>query len=239
MKVLLVDDENEIRNITKSMISGKDYIESISEAENGSIALDMCEKNDFDLIITDLSMPIMDGLSFMKALNKAKPLPPIIVVTGNILNFNIHEILVYKSLSVLSKPFGRASLLSLLDKMHQNPDKYTFQERRRFARLPVSIKATINDKYPVNISNIGLGGCLLESDNKIPLKSFKHPVHIKIGTFGSFAENIKSKIIGCEENINKNTCSVSFYEIDNNLKRFLTDLLYERSVSDGHIIEKG
>lgn len=59
-KLLIVDDEREIRKIIRNYAVLSNY--DVYEAENGKIAVEMCEKTAFDIIIMDIMMPEMNGL---------------------------------------------------------------------------------------------------------------------------------------------------------------------------------
>ena len=61
MKVLVVDDEELIRGVIKEYLMLEKY--EVDEAANGLEAVGMCEKNKYDIIIMDIMMPHMDGLT--------------------------------------------------------------------------------------------------------------------------------------------------------------------------------
>ena len=64
MKILIVDDEERIRNVIKEYISMEGY--SFIEAKNGIEALDIIENETIDMIILDIMMPKLDGISLLK-----------------------------------------------------------------------------------------------------------------------------------------------------------------------------
>lgn len=78
-KVLVVDDTSISRVILRNLLTRMGV--SVVEASNGQEALWQIEKSDPDLVITDLSMPVMDGFTMMdKAQNgKGEPIPVIVV----------------------------------------------------------------------------------------------------------------------------------------------------------------
>lgn len=70
-KVLIVDDERPIRNGIKKIINWCDYgFTTIDTAANGAEALEMIETTGYDLLITDIRMPLMDGITLIKTLYK-------------------------------------------------------------------------------------------------------------------------------------------------------------------------
>lgn len=74
IKVLIVDDEALVRIGIKSCIKWEDSgFEIVGEAENGMEALTMADKYRPDLVLTDIRMPKMDGLEFIKQLKEMQP----------------------------------------------------------------------------------------------------------------------------------------------------------------------
>ena len=66
--ILTVDDSASIRQAIKIALSGEGY--AVTEAVNGQDGLDKCAAGGFDLIVTDLNMPIMNGLDMIRALRQ-------------------------------------------------------------------------------------------------------------------------------------------------------------------------
>lgn len=62
IKVLIVDDHQIIRDGLKKYLLSIDEIEFVGQAENGKQALELIEKNEVDIVLSDLNMPEMDGL---------------------------------------------------------------------------------------------------------------------------------------------------------------------------------
>lgn len=77
MRLLVVDDEELIREVIKEYSLNEGY--EVDEAENGEVALDLIEKNNYDLIIMDVMMPEMDGLTAIKEIKEVKNIPIIIL----------------------------------------------------------------------------------------------------------------------------------------------------------------
>jgi len=84
MRVLVVEDSEINRRIVREML-GAGGLE-VSEAEDGSVGLDMIERHDYDLVLMDLRMPGMDGLTAIRRLRErpdAKARLPVIVITAD------------------------------------------------------------------------------------------------------------------------------------------------------------
>lgn len=81
-KVLLVDDERWVRTALKWTINKLNLpLEVVQECQNGLEALDWIKMNDVDLILTDIRMPIMDGLALVKELSILNRKYDIIVIS--------------------------------------------------------------------------------------------------------------------------------------------------------------
>lgn len=75
--ILVVDDEEKIREIIKKYAQFEGY--RITEAADGKEAVELCRKNDYDLIVMDVMMPELDGLSACEEIKKQKEIPVIML----------------------------------------------------------------------------------------------------------------------------------------------------------------
>ena len=66
LKVLLVDDDFINRKLLQTLLNKNPNVTTIVEAENGSDALDKLKKEDIQLILLDIMMPVVDGVEFLK-----------------------------------------------------------------------------------------------------------------------------------------------------------------------------
>jgi DNA-binding NtrC family response regulator len=79
-KILVVEDEQDIRDVLVETLGRWGY--ETTAVENGKVGLERFRAEKFSLIVTDLRMPVMDGLTMLKTIKKEKPLMPIVVITG-------------------------------------------------------------------------------------------------------------------------------------------------------------
>ncbi len=77
MKVLIVDDEEMIRNVLKEYVEFEGN--EAYEAADGMEAVRMCKDQDFDVILMDVMMPRLDGFSAVKEIKKSKDIPVIML----------------------------------------------------------------------------------------------------------------------------------------------------------------
>lgn len=81
MKILVVDDERKMCNIMKAILEGENH--SVESAGNGQEALKLLGREDkFDLVITDLMMPEVDGMEILKGSKQVKSPPEVIIMTA-------------------------------------------------------------------------------------------------------------------------------------------------------------
>jgi CheY-like chemotaxis protein len=76
MTILVIDDEAEYRLVTKTVLLGEGF--KVVLAENGEDGLKKLEENDIDIIVSDIYMPVLDGIRFhraVRALPKYEKLP--------------------------------------------------------------------------------------------------------------------------------------------------------------------
>ena len=73
MKILVVDDEELIRNVIREYLIMEEY--TVDEANDGLEAITKAKENDYNLIIMDIMMPKMDGYQACKEIKKIKDVP--------------------------------------------------------------------------------------------------------------------------------------------------------------------
>ncbi len=85
ISVLIVDDSSVMRKIIeRSLRQAGLALEKVIEADNGADALSLIEANTIDLIFSDVNMPKMDGIEFLRqvqAIEKAKRIPVLMITT--------------------------------------------------------------------------------------------------------------------------------------------------------------
>ena len=81
MKILLVDDHTILLDGVKSLLSKEDDLQIVGQAGSAEAALEFLKKQDVDLIITDYSMPGMDGLSLLNTVKRIAPNTKIILLS--------------------------------------------------------------------------------------------------------------------------------------------------------------
>ena len=80
-KIILADDHAAIRMGIRTMIGREDDLEVIDEVSNGEDLLDSLRKNPCDVVVTDLSMPKMDGIQAVEQIKKEFPAVKVLVLS--------------------------------------------------------------------------------------------------------------------------------------------------------------
>lgn len=81
MKRILIAEDNDSNFILMTYILKKYY--QFDRAKNGQEAIDMVEKGNYDLVLMDIKMPVMDGLEATKQIKEKHPDLPVIALTAN------------------------------------------------------------------------------------------------------------------------------------------------------------
>jgi len=108
LKVLIVDDSSVMRKIVERALrqAGLD-LGVVQEANNGAEALAELSGTTFDLILSDINMPVMDGLEFLKnlaGLESAKGIP-VVMITAEGSEASVLEALSHGARGYIRKPF--------------------------------------------------------------------------------------------------------------------------------------
>ncbi|WP_111669472.1 response regulator [Algoriphagus litoralis] len=117
-KILVGEDSSIIINLTKNVLAFENY--QMKAARNGKQVLDLLEKEDFDLVLMDISMPVMDGVDCLQQIRKLQdPLKskiPVIAISGNIRNYTPEEFRKLGFDDFIQKPLDYDKVLATVKK---------------------------------------------------------------------------------------------------------------------------
>jgi DNA-binding NarL/FixJ family response regulator len=89
-RVLIVDDVEDFRTLVRVLLEPDPLLEVVAEAEDGQQAVRLASDHQPDVILLDLSMPIMDGLEALPLLREHCPESKILIVSGFEMSPSVH-----------------------------------------------------------------------------------------------------------------------------------------------------
>ncbi|MBN1292677.1 MAG: response regulator [Candidatus Latescibacteria bacterium] len=108
LNVLIVDDSDVMRKVVKRVLGLSGFeIGSVLEAANGDEALMVLVDTPIDLVLSDVNMPVMDGVELLKAMKAERRFAdiPVIIISTEGRSERINEILGYGADGYITKPF--------------------------------------------------------------------------------------------------------------------------------------
>jgi len=117
IKLLVVDDEEPFRRLLKKELTRKGY--SVEVASDGNEARRVLHDRVFDVILLDIVMPGLDGVSLMKNLKEESGVPPIIVLTGKATVETAVEAMKNGAYDYLTKPYKLDELVIVIDRAYE------------------------------------------------------------------------------------------------------------------------
>lgn len=115
-KILVIDDDAPVLEFFRQVLDGR---HEVTTAANGEDGLRLCRKQPFDVVVTDIYMPFIDGLELLRELGRNAPQVKIIVMTGKMVEGASSYLKLAKDLGaaeVLAKPFTQEQLVSAVEK---------------------------------------------------------------------------------------------------------------------------
>ncbi|KWT92943.1 NAD(P)H-dependent oxidoreductase subunit E [Candidatus Magnetominusculus xianensis] len=110
--ILIVDDDDIVVKSCDSVLAPEGF--TITGTTDSSKAIELIRDNDYDIVITDLNMPGIDGFELIRQINALKPSTGIVVITGFTSQQNIKDILQLGIIDYISKPFSPHTLLETI-----------------------------------------------------------------------------------------------------------------------------
>ncbi len=115
IKILVIDDEENVLSSVKKLIKSRHAEFQIEMVDDPFLGLDRIEKESFNLVITDLMMPGMDGLELIKKIRQTAPDLKIIMMTGYATMKTALLAMREGAQKYISKPFTRDELLTAVN----------------------------------------------------------------------------------------------------------------------------
>lgn len=116
-RILVADDEENMLKMLKTFFMEKDFI--CFTAKNGIEALNILDKENIDIVITDMKMPEMDGLELLKNIKEKYKNISAVIMTGFSEEYTTTEALNLGADGYITKPFRNKELLLILKRIQQ------------------------------------------------------------------------------------------------------------------------
>jgi len=127
LKILVVDDESRIRDVIREYLNIEGY--EVKEAENGLMAIEAVNEENFDVIIMDIMMPKLDGYSALKEIRKTETVPVIMLSARGDEYDKLHAFDIGVD-DYVTKPFSPKELIArvkaVTKRQKQEETKYVF-----------------------------------------------------------------------------------------------------------------
>lgn len=117
-KVLIVDDDSAVGELLATLLILKGH--QCRASSNGAEALDLIKKEHFDAVITDVELPLMDGLTLTRELLKLRPSIAVAVMTGFSDKYTSKDAVAAGASDFLDKPFNIDELSLRFEEMMEN-----------------------------------------------------------------------------------------------------------------------
>ncbi|MCK4516965.1 MAG: response regulator [Spirochaetaceae bacterium] len=115
-RILVVEDDERLREVLSLLLSEAGY--QVSSAENGREGVAQLGGFNPDLVLTDVAMPDMEGIEFLRILRKTKAELPVIVMSGNVTGARfLRSARVFGAAATLKKPFSNGELLGAIENL--------------------------------------------------------------------------------------------------------------------------
>jgi signal transduction histidine kinase/GGDEF domain-containing protein len=216
-RVLVVDDEKEIRNFLLKALTRVGGFQ-VGLAENGAEALKILEKEEFDLVVTDMKMPVMDGLQLAAEISRSRPEVLTVLMTGHGTIDSALEAMKQGASDFLTKPLNLEETILRLKKVLEGKQRFVrlkdYADHLEKANQELKRIDTIKSEF-VSVASHEL---------RTPLAAIKNAIQIMLsGKAGEINENQKKFLSMAERNINR-------------LTNILNDLLNLSRIESGKII---
>lgn len=166
-KILVVDDEPIHRRSLAEMIKELRPTYEVFEAKNGKEAIDFIKVIPMDIVITDIKMPIMDGLAFMESLGKALEKTKVIILSGFAYFEYAQKALRLGAFDFVLKPVNEEKVDEVIKKVEDKlkQEKIEIQERE-------NIESRLKDTLPIYLRHL-LNSWLDEELTPLKLKEIQ------------------------------------------------------------------
>ncbi len=149
LRILIVDDQSSLRKAMREALSGEDKIKTVDEAANGAEALQLLSEHSYDVMITDIVMPVMDGYILMEEMRRLalKKLPKVIVATALAREDFVMRAVELGAAFYIIKPFDPENLIGHIRKMTGEEKKSSLILNGGFVSKPRALDERLSSLF--------------------------------------------------------------------------------------------
>lgn len=181
-RVLIVDDEEDTRDLLAVALQ-RDGL-AVDTACNGAVALERLNEISYDVLVTDLVMPELDGIDLLNALNAQNSGVIKIVITSFADKDNVKSVLNAGADYLIEKPFNGGQLKAVIEYLYDNEDKVTLSREQDdsfssvFQRRLITLPITDTEKRIVSLIARGASNETISEALSISKQTVKNRVSL-------------------------------------------------------------
>lgn len=232
-KIMLVDDEEDVREGVRHKINWEQLgFEIVGFAENGQEALELAEKLHPDVLMTDIKMPFMDGLTLCQKIKEIMPEIKLVILSGFDEFEYARKAMQFEVTEYILKPINSKELTNLLDKIKEQIDEEYKEKcnidklyqhyikslpiiREKFlvglieGKIPEERIAALCDNCEIHFSGKAMAVAVVQGYGKVSRER-------GIMTSGSYEKELTALSVKriCDENLDKFCNYISFQFLD-------------------------
>lgn len=153
IRVVLVDDHKIVRDGIKLMIRQHPGVEVVAEAENGKEVIEICSKENIDLVIMDINMPQMDGIEATGRIKSNYPEIKILALTMSNDNVHIRKMIQAGVSGYIMKSSGTVELREAIDTIMDGKHYFSDEAAKSIMMDLVKNKGVAKSNEPVSITD--------------------------------------------------------------------------------------
>jgi len=176
--LLLAEDNKDNQNLIKSILQNMGL--EVTAVDNGEQAVEQALSNDFDLILMDIQMPIMDGMKAVKMLRMSGDSTPIVALTANVMQHEIKEYQQNGFDDYLAKPIVKEIFIATIQKYVQTratENDLIDRESEEYLALKQQYIASLKTEYESLLKQMAI-------ENWHEIASICHSIKGTAGNYG-------------------------------------------------------
>ena len=122
-RILMIDDDKHMHRILQLYLRSRNV--EVVGVSSGRMALHKLDEESFDLVLTDIQMPGMDGRELIQRIRQKYPDLPILIISAYEEEKFQNEINSLKNVQMVAKPFDQNTILEKIDKLLQSDNNTT------------------------------------------------------------------------------------------------------------------